>query len=377
MSEEKVKSGGKRNKIIGVIILLLGLVGIVLGGVLLFNKIEESKVKTIPTAFHSDEGRNELKYIDMIDLADTGVVFDVGESHGVYMILDEAEELYLSVLTKKDYEKHVDDIENGVESIKIEGYPMEIDTDLRDFTIEYADEIFGEGVITEANFEDAFGSYYLDTTYKPKADMDGALGLLGAGVFLFIIGIILILVKSGKAPAEGVGDWGERIISEAVSEEGARYGNAVLEEVPVNHGLGILGAVLGGLLGAAIWIGVYQLGYVVWIVGYLTVVFAIYFYKKFAKGIGSMGIAISGLISIVMLFLADVAAIAYELVKFFNEENPGRASLTYILSHFTELMTSYELWAGFATDLLFGVVAALVAMISLLIKHRKKKKALN
>ncbi|HIU77638.1 MAG TPA: hypothetical protein IAC62_17275 [Candidatus Pelethocola excrementipullorum] len=377
MSEEKVKSGRKRYKVIGGIILLLGLIAMVLGGVLLFDKIEESKVKTTSTAFHSDEGRRELKYVDMIDIADTGVVFDVGENHGVYMILDQAEELYLSVLPKEDYEKYVDDIENGVESFKIEGYPMEIDTDLMDFTIEFSDEIFGEGVITKANFVDVFGSYYLDTTYKPKADINEPLGLLGAGVFLFIIGIILILIKNDKTPAAGVEDWGERIISEAVSEDGVRYGNAVLEEVPVNHGLGILGAVLGSLLGAVIWIGVYQLGYVVWIVGYLTVVFAIYFYKKFAKGIGSMGIAISGLISIVMLFLADVAAIAYELVKFFNEENPGRASLTYILSHFTELMTSYDLWVGFTTDMLFGVVAALVAMVSLLVKHRKKKKALN
>lgn len=376
MSEEKAKSGSKRYKIMGVIILLLGLIGIVGGCVLLLNKIEESKIKATPTAFDSDDGRKELKYIDMIDITDAIAGFDVGESHGIYMTLDEDSELYLIALPEKDYEKYIDDFEDGIESIKIQGYPMEIDNDLIDFTLEYSDAIFGEGAIGKDNFSEVFGSYYLDTTYRPKTDINEALGLLGAGVFLFIIGIILTKVKSGKTPTEGVKDWGERVISED-SESGTRYGTAVLEEVPVNHGLGILGAVLGGLLGAAIWIGVYQLGYVVWIVGYLTVIFAIFFYKKFAKGIGSVGIAISGLISIVMLFLADVAAISFDLVKFFNAEYPGRASMMYVLSHFTELMTSYELWVSFASDMLFGVVAALVAMISLLVKHRKKKKQQN
>lgn len=376
MSEEKAKSGSKRYKIMGVIILLLGLIGIVGGCVLLLNKIEESKIKATPTAFDSDDGRKELKYIDMIDITDAIAGFDVGESHGIYMTLDEDSELYLIALPEKDYEKYIDDFEDGIESIKIQGYPMEIDNDLIDFTLEYSDAIFGEGAIGKDNFSEVFGSYYLDTTYRPKTDINEALGLLGAGVFLFIIGIILTKVKSGKTPTEGVKDWGERVISED-SESGTRYGTAVLEEVPVNHGLGILGAVLGGLLGAAIWIGVYQLGYVVWIVGYLTVIFAIFFYKKFAKGIGSVGIAISGLISIVMLFLADVAAISFDLVKFFNAEYPGRASMMYVLSHFTELMTSYELWVSFASDMLFGVVAALVAMISLIVKHRKKKKQQN
>ena len=376
MSEEKAKSGSKRYKIMGVIILLLGLIGIVGGCVLLLNKIEESKIKATPTAFDSDDGRKELKYIDMIDITDAIAGFDVGESHGIYMTLDEDSELYLIALPEKDYEKYIDDFEDGIESIKIQGYPMEIDNDLIDFTLEYSDAIFGEGAIGKDNFSEVVGSYYLDTTYRPKTDINEALGLLGAGVFLFIIGIILTKVKSGKTPTEGVKDWGERVISED-SESGTRYGTAVLEEVPVNHGLGILGAVLGGLLGAAIWIGVYQLGYVVWIVGYLTVIFAIFFYKKFAKGIGSVGIAISGLISIVMLFLADVAAISFDLVKFFNAEYPGRASMMYVLSHFTELMTSYELWVSFASDMLFGVVAALVAMISLIVKHRKKKKQQN
>lgn len=376
MSEEKSNTGSKRYKIMGVIILLLGLIGIVGGCVLLFNKREESKIKATPTAFNSDDGRKELKYIDIIDITDAVAGFDVGESHGIYMTLDEDSELYLIALPEDDYEKYIHDFEDGIESIKIQGYPMEISNDLIDFTLEYSDAIFGEGVISEDNFSEVFGSYYLDTTYRPKSDINENLGLLGVGVFLFIIGIILVKIKSGKLPAEGVKDWGERVISED-SENGTRYGTAVLEEVPVNHGLGILGAVLGGLLGAAIWIGVYQLGYVVWIVGYLTVVFAIFFYKKFAKGIGSVGIAISGLISIVMLFIADVAAISFDLVKFFNAENPGRASMMYVLSHFTELMTSYELWVGFASDLLFGVVAALVAMISLIVKHRKKKNQQN
>lgn len=382
MSEEKVNKGSRRGiKVIGIIMLLMGLIGILIGIIDFFNKAQESKTENNPIAFNSLEGREELKYIDMIALSECVATFDVGESQGIYMAFDEEGNSYLICISEKDFEKYNKnhdyfyDMDSMAvpDSKRIQGYPMKIDGDLIDFTIEFADVVFGKGVVTQDNFSELFGSYYLDATYHPKSEENEAFSILAASCFLFIAGIVLIIISGRKTSAKGIRDWEDKVLSDNDPNDGSGYMTAVLEEVPVNHGLGILGAILGALGGAALWIGIYQLGYVVWVVGYLTVIFAVFLYKKLAKGIGIAGIALCGLISSLMLCFADVTAISFEIVKYINAEYPGRASLLYVVSHFTEMMTSYELWGDFLIELLLGVIMAIAAAVSLIIKYRKKQ----
>lgn len=89
-------------------------------------------------------------------------------------------------------------------------------------------------------------------------------------------------------------------------------------EKPENIGAGIVGALLGALIGVVAWCVVYQLGFIVSIIGYLMVVCAIKGYEKFAGNLSKKGLWIAVAISIVMLFAAEFTCLVIEIYNNVN-----------------------------------------------------------
>lgn len=85
-----------------------------------------------------------------------------------------------------------------------------------------------------------------------------------------------------------------------------------------NYFAGIVGALLGSLAGAVLWIIIYQLGYIAAIAGLVSLVCAVKLYEKFAGKLNAFGIIISIIASIIMLLIAENICVAIELYRSFN-----------------------------------------------------------
>ena len=64
-------------------------------------------------------------------------------------------------------------------------------SDLVKIAKESYNEAYGEDLITDANFYNMFGNYYVDAT---KAPTDSLIGFTIANVGLFIVGVVLLTV---------------------------------------------------------------------------------------------------------------------------------------------------------------------------------------
>lgn len=76
---------------------------------------------------------------------------------------------------------------------------------------------------------------------------------------------------------------------------------------------GIIGALIGSLVGIAAWILIYQLGYIAGITGFVMAMCTFKGYEKLGGRLDKKGIWISLVISIVMLFIAELICLAMEI----------------------------------------------------------------
>lgn len=75
---------------------------------------------------------------------------------------------------------------------------------------------------------------------------------------------------------------------------------------------GLVGAFLGSLIGALMWIGIYKLGYIAGIAGAVTVICALKGYEKFGGALDVKGVLVSVIISVAMIYFANNIAWAWE-----------------------------------------------------------------
>ena len=78
------------------------------------------------------------------------------------------------------------------------------------------------------------------------------------------------------------------------------------EAVQENTGLGIVGALLGSLVGVAAIVLIGQLGYVAAIGGVVMALATFFGYEKLGKKLSGKGVAISALVMIAMVFVAEI-----------------------------------------------------------------------
>ncbi len=132
--------------------------------------------------------------------------------------------------------------------------------------------------------------------------------------------------------------------------------------VTANYGLGILGALIGALLGGALWFIVGYMGYIAGIVGFVIIYLSAFGFKKGAKVLTKPGAVISVLISVLMIFAANYVLYAWQLTQAYE----GRYTLAECLVILPKAMKAYDLTKDFIVDIVVGYVLSLIAGFSTL-----------
>ncbi|WMM26088.1 DUF1097 domain-containing protein [Tissierella sp. MB52-C2] len=109
---------------------------------------------------------------------------------------------------------------------------------------------------------------------------------------------------------------------------------------------GIVGAFLGSLLGVILWIVVYAIGYIAAICGIALAVCTLKGYEKLGGKLDKVGIAITTLITIVMVFVANYLSHGYDIYAVFKDTEginifEGIRSVRFFLEEVNEFRSSY------------------------------------
>ena len=382
--EQKTGGGKKVLKICAAALLLaaalafaiLGVRGLTAGG----DTPEE------PSPFDAGVPSPDRQYLEFNLLTDAVATFTLGENHSFYLALYADEggiAPYLICLSQQDFEKYQDiydftfddrELTEAPGLATVYGYSEEISDELRDYTIEYFNYFLDTDLLNIGNFEDYIGSYYLDTTAVPAKDNGDAIGMLVAAAVLLVFAVLILTVKKrdpGVHPAPTqAGD------TVPVADAAEAVPAPAWEIQPrANPALALLGALVGSLAGAAVWIVLYRLGYIAGIAGYLAVFCAVWGYQKLGGGRpGKLGVVLCVAVAMAVLVLSNGVAYAWSMADWINATNPGRSSVGYILTNFSSIMTTLDMWGDFWGDLVIGLILALAAGISPLVSAFKSRK---
>ena len=143
-----------------------------------------------------------------------------------------------------------------------------------------------------------------------------------------------------------------------------------------NVAAGIVGAFLLSLIGVAVYFGVYQLGFIAGICGFIIFILANFGYGLFCgnkQSDSKARIIISIVISIIMIALAEYICVAFEVFMAFKEEG---MPITFIqaLRAVPMLLHESEILGEVLKDLLIAYGLGIVATISTVIKMVKDRK---
>lgn len=481
-----VKGKSGRTIILNVILALVIVVCVL---VLVGESAGKSDSAAGPYTLDSKEG--DRAYVDAQYMSEYFAFFESKESDRMYFILDKDFGAYIVCLSDKEAEKY-DDLqaytfgETNVEPevIRTYGQLVPLDDEIMEMAIEEFNWFWGENVVTEDNFYDIFGEYYIDTAVtdvsgtsyvlivliaaaavlmvvmaKKNKDVRGvakqtmaeleANGEVDAvnaelkdastryfkriGIYLTenylisfqnglvvanlrrltgIYGVITeknyALVVRDTAAAEKMvmetknkvnKQWDElTALVAAISEQvpGLEYGaNCMQVEgtvdvthveqffvarktdsamevqhdmsnpdgtiVNVNYGLGIVGALIGALLGGAIWFLVGYVGYIAGIVGFLIIYLSAMGFKKGAKVLTKGGAVFTIVISMLTILAANYALYAWQFAQAYE----GRFTFVECLGQLPGwLKTNSEVFGGFIKDICIGYVFTLLAGFS-------------
>ncbi len=123
---------------------------------------------------------------------------------------------------------------------------------------------------------------------------------------------------------------------------------------------GLIGALLGSLVGVALWVVIYRLGYIAGIAGAVMVIMAMKGYEKFGGSLDTKGILLSSLISIVMIFISNKIAWTLEAYIAFSGEG-YQASFFELYRNLFPLLKELDITAEFYGDLAIGYFLFLLA----------------
>lgn len=127
--------------------------------------------------------------------------------------------------------------------------------------------------------------------------------------------------------------------------------------------LGILGAILGALLGGALWVVIGHFNYYAWIAGFITVSGAFYGYKLLGGRVSKVGAFLVFLISIAMLFGASIVEWAWRFTDWFREAGIDAQFFEVLRATPALIVSDSDVKFAVIKDLLIGLGLVLVAGI--------------
>lgn len=140
---------------------------------------------------------------------------------------------------------------------------------------------------------------------------------------------------------------------------------------------GIIGALLGSLVGVALWVGIYKLGYIAGIAGAIMIVSAMFGYEKLGGGLDLKGIIISVVICIGMIYISERICISMQLYEEFKDLKYyfGDVSFSDCYKSMFAILKDAEKESVFWGELGIGYLLFAIASVSYIIKSVKMRNA--
>lgn len=121
---------------------------------------------------------------------------------------------------------------------------------------------------------------------------------------------------------------------------------------------GLVGAFLGSLIGCVLWVIIYRLGYIAGLAGAVTAICALKGYEMFGKHLDRKGVIGSIIIMVIMIFLANKIAWAWEAYSALKDFGLTFSDAFRSLGEILELN---ELTGSYYGDLAIGYLLTLIA----------------
>ncbi len=135
--------------------------------------------------------------------------------------------------------------------------------------------------------------------------------------------------------------------------------------------LGIIGAILGAMIGGVAWVLVRKAGYIASIVGVITIVCALKGYELLGKHLNRLGVIISSVVSVAMIYFANRISYAW---MFYEEmkEYGGSYSFFEAYSDVITVLKLGENMGPYYQDLIVGLLFTGVGAIGIIIAAFKE-----
>lgn len=139
---------------------------------------------------------------------------------------------------------------------------------------------------------------------------------------------------------------------------------------------GLVGGLLGGLIGVIVWCAIYKLGYVAAISGIIMVVAVMKGYELFGGKINIFGAIATMVISLALIYFAEVTAVSFDIVDGFKEIGM-EVSFWDVFRNFTSIVNELEDgWSSIIHDLMYGAIFTIVGGIGIVYSTYKEKAGL-
>lgn len=144
-----------------------------------------------------------------------------------------------------------------------------------------------------------------------------------------------------------------------------------------NVAAGIVGAFLFALIGAALYFGLYQIGFIAGICGFVMFILANFGYGLFCgskNSVSTARIITCIVITVIMIALAEYLCLSFELFNVFREEGEP-ISFTTALRMIPYVIGDKEVLGPVVKELLFAYGLSAIAIVSTVIRMVKERKA--
>lgn len=117
---------------------------------------------------------------------------------------------------------------------------------------------------------------------------------------------------------------------------------------------GLVGAFLGSLIGAVLWVIIYNFGFIAGIAGAVTAVCALKGYELLGKSLDKKGVICSIIIVIITIFLANKFAWSWEIFDVYTNEFGYEMTFFDAFLSADEIIAYSELTGDYYKDLIIG-----------------------
>ena len=138
---------------------------------------------------------------------------------------------------------------------------------------------------------------------------------------------------------------------------------------------GLVGGLLGGLLGVIVWCVIYKLGYTAAISGIIMVVAVMKGYELFGGKINIFGAIATMVISLLLIYFAEVTAVSFDIVDGFKEIGM-EVSFWEVFRNFNSIVSEVDGWSAILNELLRGVLFTIAGGIGIVYSTYKEKAGL-